>query len=857
MSENQFIPRMNRIVEESEPEVAVSPVDDKADSVLLKIAQYATLVLFGALPIFFVPGLWASLGFGKTMLALVLGILVIISLSLLSLRRLEVRTILPFTLGTFLLVVGVAFFSGILSGDTQDALRGSMLETQTAAFIAVMALVMGLPLVYQGSKLMSIKALAAFGFTGTVLLVYAALRLVIGPDFLSLGSFNAATVTPIGSFNDLAIFAGLMTLLCLVTLMQLPLKTSIQYGIAVVILVSLFILAAVNFFNIWLVVGFFSFLMLVYLLSRNTLFRSTGQGTERTASRVQVVITTIVCIISATFVVAGDYAGAQVEQLTNVNYIEVRPSFGATIGIAKQVYADDAFFGIGANRFADAWRLFKERSINETIFWDTDFNAGSGFVPTLFVTLGSVGGILLVIFHVGLLYLGYRMLLKSKDRDSYWYYLGVLSFTAACFIWGMSYVYVPGAAILLLGAFFTGLVFVSASALLPTVIRTIPLSVSRQRGFVLMALVILLIPASVAVLLSVGKQYSAQANFAEASATAASLDEFEKVAQDSYVLFPDERFISARARVQLANLNNLLGVQNPTPEQQQSFQRSAQQALVYAEQAVQDDLTNPDYRAILAGVYNTLALAGSDGAQERAELSLAEAQLLDPFNPGYHLIAAQIEARIGDLDAARTEITKALELKRNYTEALYLSAQLDIESGNVESAIATTQAIITLEPSNPTRYFQLGVLLAANNQEQQAIGAYSAAIALDPQYANARYLLAIALLNSNQNDAALEQLQVVRKTNPTDQKLLDLIQQVESGTYEIPDNVGFEAPVQEISPQQEVGETTIIPSDVSSDLVTPVNTITEPEAGQIPEINLILPSEENEDSEATESTLVE
>ena len=58
-----------------------------------------------------------------------------------------------------------------------------------------------------------------------------------------------------------------------------------------------------------------------------------------------------------------------------------------------------------------------------------------------------------------------------------------------------------------------------------------------------------------------------------------------------------------------------------------------------------EDPTNPDHHAVLAGIYSSLALAGIDGAQERAEASLAEAQRLDPLNPAYRLIAAQMAVR--------------------------------------------------------------------------------------------------------------------------------------------------------------------------------------------------------------------
>ncbi|MCB9812122.1 tetratricopeptide repeat protein [Candidatus Nomurabacteria bacterium] len=827
MSGNVFIPKLKK-EEETEPAVHASVVTEKDDigSLLHRMSQYIIIALFGLLPVFFTPGLWASLGFDKSVLALVAVGIVMILGGLLALRKSQVATIMPLTLALFWVAVVIAYVSGSLSGDAQDSLRGSTFEIHTASFTALLGIVMTIPLLFQGSKLMTIKALTFFTCTGALLLTYNVLRVIFGADFLSFDTFNAVTVSPLGGFNDLAIFAGMMVILGLVTLIQLPLKAVLQYAIAGLVMVALVLLSIVNFFNIWIAVGFFALLVLLYLLSRDKLFKGPSASASSNP-RVLIGVTTLVCLVSIVFIVAGDYAGKRMSDLTSVDFVEVRPSLEATMNIAQAVYNGNALLGIGPNRFADAWRQYKDPSINETIFWETDFSAGNGYVPTLFVTTGLLGGVLVLVFHLGFLYLGYRMLLRSTQRDSYWYYFGSLNFAAATFIWGMSYVYVPGAGILLLGALFTGFTFVAAAALLPYTVRTVPLAINRQRGFFIMAAVIVIITTTVGTLFTFGKQYVAQASFSETRSTNASIDVVEQAALRSYGLYPDDRFVSARAQIYLADLATLLGVSNPSEAEQERFLRSAEQALIFSEKAVQEDITNPDHHAVLASVYINLAVAGVDGALERAKSALAEAKRLDPLNPGYHLIEAQMAARIGDMTEARAAIDAALQLKRNYTQALYLSAQLDIAEGNADSAIETTRAIITLEPTNPTRYFQLGVLLTANNDLPQAIAAYRAAIALDPQYANARYLLALAYLGSDEQDKALEQLIVVRQTNPDNAELLNLIAQVESGQYEVPTNTGLETPVNEIAPGEDFEETITTEAATETDLVTPVNTISE------------------------------
>ena len=853
MSGYRFTPRTHQPIEDELNNEGSVLKNDSLSSSLWCIVQYAVVLMVGGTVIFFNPGLWASLGFDKTLFTLVLATTAVIAGSLQALRREQVKTLLPISLLIFWLFVLMALVSGLLSGDTQDALRGNVFETQTVGFLAVLAVAITLPLSLQGSRIMSIKALALFGLTAVLVLLYNIIRLFFGADVLALGSFNVATISPIGSFNDLAIFAALTIILTLITLAQLPLRMWLQLLLLVTVVMALLVLAVVNFFNIWIVVGFFGLLMLVYLLSRDMIFQNVSSYTL-SGSKLLIIPTALVCVVSVLFIVAGDYAGNKVNEVVSVNYVEVRPSLTATIGIAKAVYTEDILFGIGPNRFADAWRLHKDRSINETVFWDTDFNSGNGFVPTVFVNTGLLGGLLLVLFHISFLYLGYRMLLRSNQQDPYWYYFGVTTFAAAVFIWVISYVYVPGTAILLLGALFTGLSYVAASALLPEQVKTIPLVVNRRRGFFLMAAIIFVITVTVGSLFTVGKQYVAQSQFTKMQATAESVAAFERTALSSYSLYKDDRFVSARAQIQLANLASLLAIAEPTEEDQQNFLSTSEQALLFAEQAVTEDATNPDNHAILSGVYSNLAQAGISGATERADSALAEARRLDPLNPGYDLIAAQMAARVGDIEKARAEIRSALNLKRNFTQALYLLAQLDISEGNTDAAIATTRSIIQLEPNNPTRYFQLGILLSAQSNFREAAAAYQMAIKRDPQYANARYLLALTYLDLEQPELALEQLRVVQATNQENEQLRTLIQQIESGTFTGTPALGLDTtPVSEVSPQEASVDTVVTDSAVDTDLVVPVNTV----SGTEEDVSFSELLEENTEETETQSDSIE
>ena len=859
MTGTQFIPRMKH-----QAEAAVSK-EQSTDEVIQKrpllfLVRILVSVLLVGVPVFFVPGLWASLGFNKVLFVVTGVVVVLLLLSFMALRVQSVKTATPVTIAAFWLFVLIAYISGIASGDTQDALRGSAFEVHTVGFFAVLALAMSVPLVLQRAQSLVVRTLVSFSAVTALILLYNVVRIVSGTALMPFASFTAITTSPIGGFNDLAIFSGLAVVLALVTLVQLPLRLLWQLILVVTVLFALLILAVINFFNIWLLVGLAGLLTLFYTWSRDHLF--VGNAPVRTVTNQLVVLVTaaLVSVVSAVFVVFSGPAEQFVNTLIPVDYVEVTPSFGATVHIIESVYETSPWLGVGPNRFDDAWRLHKNPAVNQTIFWDTDFRSGSGYVPTLFSNVGLLGGGMFLLFQALFLIAGLRMLVRNTNDDPLWYYIGSVSFVGALFIWILSYLYVPGVSVLLIGAFFTGLTFVGASALVPKINRTISLMTSRNRGFFVMAIALVVAISSVGILLTVSQQYVAQTLYAKAEATAASPAEFEQIAQAAYTQYPDNRFILTQTQLKLSEINRLLTIQEPSQTDEEQFLSTIEQAQVLIERALARDITDPDNHAVLAGIYSSLAVAGVNGAQDRAVASLREAQQYDPLNPGYHLMIAQMARQLGDTDLARTEVEAALDLKSNYTAAYYFLAQLEIAAGNTSAASEVARSLITLEPRNPTRYYQYGMLLASAGSYEEAIAVFQTAIQLDRQYANARYMLAIAYLTTDQRDAALTQLRIVAETNPDNEQLLTLIERIETDALEVIPSIETSGLVDDLVPEENFENTVTTEGEVDSALITPVNTNvneseSEPEAAAASSDTSGLV--EDEAADATESPVTE
>ena len=811
MNNNIFSPRFNNLTK------------DKVNEWLQTMARGVFILVFSLLLIFFIPYAYSglSLGFTKTYLVVIGVAITLILLALSILRRGSVQFNMPIALGFFWLFSIMSLASALLSNDKLDSVYGNNFEVQTAGFFILMAVVMSVSMILGRSKSTFSKFLAVLGFTTIVLLFIQICRLMFGPTFLSFGVFTTNTSSLIGGFNDLALFSGLTIIVLLILLQGTTLRWLGKSILTAVVILALSVLAIINFSFVWYILGGFSILMLLYLLSKDTWLNNSEEKPPLPIT--SLVVTALVVLMSLIFIIGGNSLGAKISNITGINYLEVRPSVGATFDIIKSVYNEDALLGIGPNRFEDAWRLYKDPVINQTYFWGTDFTAGSGFVPTVFATTGLAGSIFIILFLLAFIYSGYRTLFAVKIDNS-WYLIGLITFVSAAYLWLMAIFYVPGSTVMLLTALMTGLalaVYVSNN-----LSKNITLNVADNKhyGFVLITFVLLVVVFATVSAFKVSKQYFAQATYAGTLDSASQLSgaELDMRLQNAEQLSAQDIFTAERARLRLMELNRLVAIAEPTTLDQQVFQSNLIEGIALSEKAISLDPTNPFNHALLASFYGLLDANQVPEIKNRKDAELAEVKMLDPKNPSYLVLFAQLSAKQRDFATARGYLDEAIKLKNDYTDALLLLSQIEIEEGQVETAIKVTNSLISIEPNNPTRYFQLGVLLAESNNLDQAASAFQEAIRLDNSYANARYFLALVYLDLNKNNEALAELRSVLSTNPDNQEIKNLISQVETGKF-TKRNDQLVAPVSDGDVVDTEEDVTTSNKTPDTDLVKPLN----------------------------------
>lgn len=764
----------------------VSQVTDKVALWLDKVAQNLFVITMGLSPLLFIPSTLVPIGYSKVLLVLLGVVAALVFQSLAILRSGTITLRLPLPLLALVAVVCVMLTSALLSGDIRDSLVGNTFGIQTVSFVALLLLITVSGLMLKNSKTAILRFYLLFLVSSIILGLFHVFRFVVGAETLSLGIFTGTTSTPLGGWNDLALYFGAVLLMSLVAIEHLPLNKIARICLAIVVILSLVVLAVVNFVFVWVILGIVSLVVLMYSLTKHRFAGNQLSFDEaQTGPVTSIILSTVVFVASALFVIGGSTFGPIISNATGVNYMEVRPSVTATFDVARQALDESAILGIGPNKFIDAWRLYKDQSINETIFWNTNFEAGNGYLTTSLVTGGVIGFFAWILFLLLLIWSGMRLLFRNSLRDIFWSFVAVSSFVTAIYLWGMSVVYVPSAATLILAATLTGIFLASYVAMTPGNEWTLSVMNNRSFGFILILASMLIIFGSIGSLYFVSQHYLALHKFNQTLNSVEpgdNIDEIMTAIAESYQLSANDSFAIQLANYNLSQINVLLNSES-SDEAAELFQNAAANGINAAQTAIDSDRSEPLNWVVLGQIYSALTAAGVEGAYDRANESFAEAQKLDPLNPSVVLLSAQAAARGSDSDRSRQLAEQAIGMKSNYVDAFLFLTELDIAEGNVEDAIRRTKSVISLEPNNPARRYQLGILQSANQNTVEAVAAFENAIALDTNFSNARYFLALSYAELGRPEDARVQLEKVLELNPGNELVIELINQLnETGT---------------------------------------------------------------------------
>jgi tetratricopeptide (TPR) repeat protein len=765
---------------------------------LENLPSFLIIFLSFITPLFFIPSSNFSLAYSKSILifTFVIASFFIFLVSVLKKGKFD----FPFgKIYISLIFIPVVFLiSALFSKVPAISFMGFGFETYTFSFILVMFMFLFLvSSLFQSEKKVLYSYLAFFATFLVISLIHI-VRLFFGPDILSFGLLSSPTTSLIGGWYDLSILCGAVLLLSLIGVEMMPVEKRVKLFLRIAFFVSFCFLVVINFSILWVILAILSLLFFVYLFSFEQVSsdseKKIGENGEiihiakREGGIRKISVLALVILIASCFFLTPlvKTISGSISSYFNLSNIEVRPSWATTFDVAKNVLKDSFLLGSGPNTFNSQWQLLKPSQINLTYFWDTEFVGGIGYIPTLLVTTGALGFVSWVIFFGFFLYLGFVSIF-AKTENNLIKYLIVSSFFVSLYFWIFLFAYIPGISIIFLTFLFTGLFFASLHR--AGLLRSLNISFSSypRASFAMVLSLVLLIVST----LFLGYVFTERtmssyyyANGVKSVSEKRDLDLAEMYTSKAISLWGSDLYYRGFSELQIMRLANIVASvtnDNVSDEVKNEFQRILGNAIESANMAVRFDSTNYQNWVSVAKVYDSISPLGIEQSYENAVKAYDEAIKNSPRNPKLNLMLARLSANKKDFVNSKMYISKALEQKPNYTEAIFLRSQVEVADGDIKSAISSMEGVALISPNDAGVFFELGLLNYNSKDYSRAVFAFERAVILVPNYSNAKYFLGLSYEKLNKINEARVQFEDLVKLNPENEEVRLILKNLSEG----------------------------------------------------------------------------
>jgi cytochrome c-type biogenesis protein CcmH/NrfG len=747
-----------------------------------KLSYYLLIALTFLLPVSFLPSF--SLPLVKVTLVSIVTLLLVAFWLFKKLKDGEVVIQKDWVTLSVGVVAALTVLSGVFSGSLQFSFMGNGLEIGT-----VLSVLFGLALIYLTANILRSRDRVlvfffSFLITFFVVALFQLIRLFAGPDVLTLGAFTDATSNLIGKWNELGIYFGLTAVVALLTFEFISMSKVFKVISGLALAISLFFLGVINFSYVLYVVAAFSLVSMVYWFASN---RRNLTGEEVSFWKKNKVSwpSLIVLVLSLVFIFGGNAIRTNLPQKFQIGQLEVSPSWSYTYDIAKQSLKQDPLFGTGPNDFISSWLKHKPQEVNQTIFWNVDFTYGIGLIPTYLVTNGLLGFLAWIIFLGLFLVMGVRAIF-SQTKDLIGRFLLIGSFFAALYLWIFQVIYVPSQVLFTLTFVFTGVFFAAYGIERGLPAKVMSFGNDPKKNFVATLALIVGLLVSVSLVYLVGSKTVAAAYFfkgVDAINTKNDLQGGEALMKKAISLdSANDVYYRTFTDLNVAKVNAVLSQQNVKQEQiKTQFEAIFPDVLDQVQNAIRSNPQNYQNWLVLGRIYAGVLPLGFPGAYDKARDAFAKAAEISPMSPLLALENARLEALNNNPTKAKEYIGQAIQLKNNYTDAVYLLSQIEIAAGNIKGAIQSVEAAAFLTPNDPTVFFQLGFLRYSDKNYKDAVPALERAVQLSDSYSNARYFLGLSYDKVGKRTDAIAQFTKVAEFNPDNAEVASIIKNLKAG----------------------------------------------------------------------------
>lgn len=709
-------------------------------------------------------------------------------------------------------VVPLVFLvSSFFSPSIHLSLFGSGFETGTFGSMLVLYIIFFLSAYYFQSEKKIHYLIWSLFLSGIIILLYQGLDLFInfGQKFPELVR-GLTSGNLVGSWNNFALVVGLMVLLSIISLELTRSKRALKFIQYLLLVLGIFFLIIINMQLVWILVGVFSLVVFVYSLSVQ---HSASNMAERPRTIQKFpFVSLLVVFIAFVSLVGNNLFTDLISSKIVFSNPDVRPSFSTTAEIAFKSFKHNPAFGTGPNTFALDWSLWQPKELAQTIFWGIDFSSGYSTLSTFASTVGLFGLIALLWFLVLYAVRSVQSIKISLQKNVSNYFI-VTTLVLSLYSWISVILYNPNIVMLMM-AFMTSGMLIGILAYKQAIKRKefSFLEDPRNSFFSILGLVILMV-ASISLTYIYVEKFTSLIYYSrgiEAEETLESLVKSETMLLRAINLDRNDTYYRSLSQVYLAQMGVLIKDSSISENVlKSSLEQLISNAVTSASGAIEQ---NPKYYQNymnLGNIYTELSLIPVEGSYENAVVSYDKALIYAPNNPSIFLAKASLEYLNENNSEARKYIKQALDLKANYTDAIFLLAQLETTEGNLEEAINQAEYASQISPDDPTVYFRLGLLRYNKEDYKKAsedfIIAIEKAAMQNSSYLNAHYYLGLSYQKMGKKDDALIQFNLLKEVAPDNQDVKNAIKSLGVKTNEP------EEETEEDRSEEEAGETKEVP----------------------------------------------
>ncbi len=608
-------------------------------------------------------------------------------------------------------VVLVFLLSALFSKASQVSFFGTMFDIGSFWFIfSAFLLMFCSSVIFRNSRQAKIVLFGAI-LSSAFVLIFQSIHLFFSKA-LSLGIFDAAdkTANILGSWNALGLFAGFSGLLFLLVVEFFPISKIEKIILQIFILLSMLLVASVNFLLVWILLGISSLIIFVYKASNTFKRNETGEGSEGTESDKKhfPAVSFVVVIISLLFLLnplvpiipgmSPDYLDNIIPTRLQISSNEISPSFSSTIVVTKSVLKEKPVLGIGPNKFGEAWASYKPSAVNKTVFWDVAFNSGSGLLPTLFSTTGYLGILAWLIFFVLLIISGVKLIFSNIKNSVNWETMAF--FVLSLYLFVSSFLYSTGPVIFLLAFAFTGIFIGLSASNSPNGEISLSFLNDHGKSFFSMLFIIITIIISAAASFKYIERFVSFSYFRKAISSPTAPESLVSIDR-ALTLYSNDLYLRTYAQIYLLKFSSLINNETSLSEAEKAeLQVDLDQAVNGAYLATTYNPKNYLNFQALGSIYQNFALFGVKDIYSKAVEAYKTASALNPLNPGLKLEIASSLLADGKTEEAKNYADLALSLKPDYVNSFVVLSKIAKKEGDNASALSYARTALSFAPAD-------------------------------------------------------------------------------------------------------------------------------------------------------------